>query len=249
MSETISVLIVEDEFLTSDAIKNNLEDVGYKVSGMARDAKEALSVLDKGETDIAILDMNIQGSRDGIWLAKQINESYKIPFIFLTAYSDKKTVKSAVETQPFGYLIKPFKKMDLYTSIELALKNFINFQVNEGLDIKSTIKDKPLAMEDYIFVKEKNVYKKVSMKDILYIKSELKYIEVYVGTKKYLLRYGLSEFLKTLPDNHFIQVHRSYVVNKNAVDLIGANYLVIQGNEIPFSSQRKEDIIKLFHFL
>ncbi|WCO02708.1 LytR/AlgR family response regulator transcription factor [Psychroserpens ponticola] len=249
MSETISVLIVEDEFLTVDAIKDNLEDVGYRISGIARDAKEALSILDEGETDIAILDMNIQGARDGIWLAKRIKESYKIPFIFLTAYSDKKTVKSAVETQPFGYLIKPFKKMDLFTSIEVALRNFVDFQFNTELDIQSTIKEKPLAIEDYIFIKEKNIYKKIAMKDILYIKSELKYIEVYVGTKKYLLRYGLSEFLKTLPENHFIQVHRSYIVNKNAVDQIGINYLVIKENEIPFSNQRKEEIIKMFHFL
>ena len=249
MSETITVLIVEDEFLTADAIKENLESMGYRVVGIARDANDALKILDKKETDIAILDMNIQGSRDGIWLARTINDIYKIPFIFLTAYSDTRTVKSAIETKPFGYLVKPFNKMDIYTAIEVALQNYNEIQKQQGLQIGSTLKEKSLHMDDYLFVKDKTGYSKVGIKNILYVKSELKYVEIHTVKKKYVLRYSLAELLEIMPNDHFIQVHKSYIVNKNVVDHIGINYLLINGHEIPYSSQRKEELLKAFNFL
>lgn len=248
MSDAVHVLIVEDEFLTADTLKTYLEDFGYCVTGMARDAQEALSILEEGNTDIAILDMNIQGPHDGIWVANTINEKYKIPFIFLTAYSDKQTVKSAVKTKPFGYLIKPFNKVDIFTAIEVALEKFSQIQQQSDLNVENTISEKQLHLNDFLFVKEKNGYRKITVKDILYVKSELKYIEIYVSQKKYVLRYSLSEFKDILPDE-FIQVHRSYIVNKNAVEYIGANYLQVASNEIPFSLQRKEEILKVFNFL
>jgi len=249
MSKAINVLIVEDEFLTADTLKDYLIEFGYQLSGIARDAQEAESILDKEKTDIAILDMNIQGSRDGIWIAQLINEKYKIPFIFLTAYSDSQTVQSAVETKPFGYLIKPFNKMDIYTALEVALQKFQQIESSVELKIESTLKNKELGLNEHLFVKEKNGYGKILLNDILYIKSELKYVEIYVQKKKYVLRHSLTEFMNFLPPEHFIQVHRSYAVNKQAVEYIGSNYLKIEGNDIPFSNQRKEEIISAFNFL
>jgi two-component system, LytTR family, response regulator len=248
MSEPLHVLIVEDEFLTADTLKNYLVDFGYNITGIARDAQEALAILEEGNTDIAILDMNIQGSRDGIWLAHSINERFNIPFIFLTAYSDTQTVKSAVETKPYGYLVKPFNKVDIYTALEVAIEKFSEIQEQSDLMVESRIKEKHLTSSDYIFVKEKNGYRKIAVKDILYVKSELKYIEIYLAQKKYVLRYSLSEFNEILPDN-FLQVHRSYIVNKNNVEYIGPNFLLVSGHEIPFSIQRKEEILKVFNFL
>jgi two-component system, LytTR family, response regulator len=249
MSEMVNVLIVEDEFLTADTIKGYLEDFGYCVTGMARDAQEAIGIIELGKTDIAILDMNIQGSRDGIWLAKMINEHYRIPFIFLTAYSDSQTVKNAVDTKPYGYLVKPFNKTDIFTAIEVALQKFNQLETYQQLDFKKSLDQKKFSWGDPLFVKEKNGYRKVLLKDILYIKSELKYIEIYVKSKKYVLRYSLSDFIDLLPSDNFIQTHRSYVINKHFVEYIGPNYIMVEGNEIPFSTQRKTELLKAFNFL
>lgn len=249
MSEAVNVLIVEDEFLTADTLKGCLIDFGYSITGMARDAQEAVDVLEKGTTDIAILDMNIQGSRDGIWLAKMINDRFRIPFIFLTAYSDNQTVKSAVETQPYGYLVKPFNNTDIFTAIEVALQKFNQLEAFNDLNIENSSDKNELDWEDPLFVKEKNGYRKILLKDILYIKSELKYVEIYVKSKKYVLRYSLSDFIELLPSKHFIQIHRSYAVNKHFVEYIGPNYIMVEGNEIPYSSQRKAEIVKMFNFL
>lgn len=248
MNATLQVLIVEDEFLTADTLKNYLEEFGYAVSGMARDAQEALSILDKGTTDLAILDMNIQGARDGIWLAHQINEKHQLPFLFLTAYSDNATVKSAVETKPYGYLVKPFNKSDIYTAIEVALEKFHQLHKKVSIPEENQAIDKPLSLDDYLFVKEKNGYQKIGVKDILYIKSELKYVEIHLPEKKYVLRYSLSELDRALPES-FIQIHRSYIVNKESVEYIGANYVLVNKEKLPISLQRKEAILKAFKFL
>lgn len=247
MTGPISVLIVEDEFLTAESIKDGLEEMGYIVSGMARSAAEACEIMDEGSVDIVILDISIHGKKDGIWIAEKINEDYQLPFIFLTAFSDKQTVQSAIATKPYGYLVKPFNKVDIYTSIEVALKNFA--QSNVGINIPSDGLDQPLEMGESLFVKQKHLYIKIKVADILFIQSELKYVQIHVASKKYLLRYNISDLLKILPVDHFFQTHRSFIVNKDAVDNIGANFLMVNGYEIPISTGRRDEIVKMFRFL
>ena len=84
MEKNIRILIVEDEFVTLDLLRDYLEESGYEVSGDAMSAEEAITILEQGQTDFALLDINIKGYRDGIWLAEQINKKYQIPFIFIT---------------------------------------------------------------------------------------------------------------------------------------------------------------------
>jgi CheY-like chemotaxis protein len=86
MEKNIRVLIVEDEFFTLDMLRDYLEESGYEVSGDAMSAEEAITILEEGQTDLALLDISIKGNQDGIWLAEQINKKYRIPFVFLTAY-------------------------------------------------------------------------------------------------------------------------------------------------------------------
>ena len=250
MESGISVLIVEDEFMTLNNIKESLTEVGYQIAGMAKNAKEAIHVLETEQVDIAILDINIQGDKDGLWLANYINENHHLPFVFLTAYNDEKTVKSAVNTQPYGYLIKPFNTIDIYAAIELALKNFEKANQNKkGLVVESTVKDTPIKIDDHLFLKESHLYSRVKIKDILYVKAEQKHVILSTESKKYDLRYTFLEVLEILPKEHFIQTHRSYIVNTNEVEHLGANFLLINGTEIPISSKRKEDVLKRFKFL
>ncbi len=247
MKDSLNILIVEDEFLTSDEIKECLQGFGHQVVGVARDAEEAIHLLENTEADLAILDMNIQGSRDGIWLATYINSHYQLPFIYLTAYSDDRTVQDALETNPYGYIVKPFKKEDIHTAVELAIRHFRRDHEKQPLLAETELKT-PLSSDDYLFVKEKNGHDRICVKDILYVKSDLKYVEIHLQGRKYLLRYNLSDFLRFLPVE-FLRVHRSYAVNKHMVERIGANYVVVKGIEIPLSTQRKEELRQEFRFL
>lgn len=120
----IRVLIVEDEVLIAQDIKACLKREGYMVQAIAYDKAEALSELAKRTVDIVLLDINLEGRQEGIDIAKIINQRYKIPFIYLTSYANSSIVNLAKQTHPMGYIVKPYKREDIITSIKIAVHNF-----------------------------------------------------------------------------------------------------------------------------
>ncbi len=104
-----NILIVEDEKIIALDLQRRLERFGYSVIGMASDGAEAISLARERSPDIILMDIMLAGSMDGIEAAKQIRAQLAIPVIFLTAYTDEKTLERAKEVEPFGYIIKPFK--------------------------------------------------------------------------------------------------------------------------------------------
>lgn len=241
----IRILIVEDEYITMETLTTVLTDMKYSISGDAMSAVEAIQVLDKGETDFAILDINIKGEYDGIWLAQQIKEKYKIPFIFLTAFGDKATVKRAIEAEPHGYLVKPFNKTDIFTAIEVALINFAQHSKTvsqESVASDNVDDESALIIKDSIFIKDDYAYVKLKINEILFIKSDKNYLEIYLENKRHLVRGKLSEFVENMPPDDFIQVHRSYVICLSAIDSLGANFVKINATEIPVSSNYKDNL-------
>jgi CheY-like chemotaxis protein len=118
------VLIVEDEFIIAEDLKEILLELGYRVTGIAKDIEEAKNKLTQEVPDIALLDIRLRAGDDGIDLARFIRKNYKLPIIFITSYSDKDTLNQAKQVKPDGYLVKPIEKGDIFSSIEIALSNF-----------------------------------------------------------------------------------------------------------------------------
>ena len=119
----IKVLIVEDEPLIARNIAMYLRNHDYEVSGIAHDPEEALYQLNRNPPDFVILDINLETERDGIHLGEHINRHCFIPFVYLTSYSDKGTLERAKQTNPYGFIVKPFNEKTLYATIEIALAN------------------------------------------------------------------------------------------------------------------------------
>ena len=120
----IKVLIVEDEAIIAADIESILSNLGYQVVGIAKNGDRALDLFSSLRPDIALLDINIKGSLNGIDLAKIIREKFGFPFIFLTSYADAETLTAAGSTMPYGYIVKPFTDKDLKSNIEIALARF-----------------------------------------------------------------------------------------------------------------------------
>jgi two-component SAPR family response regulator len=129
----IKVLIVEDELIIAQDMIDILEKMNYDVMENAMDAEETFEILSRDTPDLILLDINLSGSRDGIEIAKEINEKYKIPFIFTTSYTDIATLERAKQVNPLNYLIKPFKPEQLYTAIEIAMNNLEKAVSTQGL--------------------------------------------------------------------------------------------------------------------
>jgi DNA-binding LytR/AlgR family response regulator len=249
MSDQVRILIVEDEFITMDALRDALTGMGYGISGDAMKANDALSILDEGQTDLAILDIHIKGARSGIWLAEQIRERYHIPFIFLTAFGDKQTIADASRTQPGSYLVKPFVEQDLHAAIELALNTYaslapLSASVPSVPSVPET-QQSQLLINDSVFVKDDLVYRRISVADLQYIQSFRNYLELNVGQgKKYVLRSTLKDFLAQLPPDVFIVTHRSYAVNLRLVNRIGGNFVGIDDHEVPMSREVRQEVVQ-----
>jgi len=121
------ILIVEDEKIIALDLQRRLERFGFSVVGMAASGAEAIELASEREPDIILMDIRLEGDMDGIEASKLIRARFAIPVIFLTAYTDERTLDRAKEVEPFGYILKPFKERELYTTIDIALyKNSID---------------------------------------------------------------------------------------------------------------------------
>src|SRR4030042_3763700 len=119
--EQISILIVEDDAITVLNLKELLAFRGYRMIGPALNGQEAIEAAERERPDLIIMDVILDGDLDGIDTALQIQSRLDIPVVFLTASTNDENLKRAQETDPYGYLIKPVKKYDLYSAIETAL--------------------------------------------------------------------------------------------------------------------------------
>jgi len=115
------VLIVEDESLVALDIASALKKEGYTVTDCVENAEDAYEAIETELPDLIMMDINIDGPINGIEASRRINTIHNIPIIFLTAYNDKNTIDEAISTSPKSYLIKPFKRQELYASVALAL--------------------------------------------------------------------------------------------------------------------------------
>lgn len=115
------LLVVEDESIVAMDIKHRAEGLGYDVLGIAASGEEAIKKTEENQPDLVLMDIVLKGKMDGIQAAQEIRERFDIPVVYLTAYSDEKTVGRAKLTGPFGYIIKPFEDRELHSAIEVAL--------------------------------------------------------------------------------------------------------------------------------
>ena len=119
----VTIIVVDDEPLIAHDICGIFEDEGYNVLEPAHDYEDAIIQINKGNPDLAILDINLQAEKSGIDLAQTIKEKFNIPYIFLTSYSDEATLEAAQEVSPYGYLVKPLQKPSLLSTAKIALSN------------------------------------------------------------------------------------------------------------------------------
>jgi PAS domain S-box-containing protein len=115
------ILVVEDEPIVALDLQQEVEQLGLSVVGQAESADEALMAAEENRPDLALMDVRIVGSMDGIQTARLLREAYGIPVIFLTSYSDEPTIKRAAREMPYGYLTKPFQRRELKAALELGL--------------------------------------------------------------------------------------------------------------------------------
>ena len=162
--KNIKILIVEDELIIAKDIEATLSDLGYSVSGIVSCGEDAVSHVEAHKPDIVIMDIMLEGELDGIAAAEKIHKQFSIPVIFLTAYSNEKTLDRAKTAKPYGYILKPFQETDLYTSIEIAIyKHRIERKLVEETEnaLAAIIGSTEVLLEDCSHQHDKEIFRRI----------------------------------------------------------------------------------------
>jgi len=208
------IIIIEDEVIIAENLRRIVTKLGYDVVAIANSYSEGIEVVNTYQPDLYLIDINLnEGKDNGIKLAEIINKVSNKPIIYITSNADAKTVNDAKLTKPVGYIVKPFNKQTIYSTLEIVFFNRSNFI-------------------DGINVRRKGDLVKVPFKDISHINANSVYVDIYTTKEILIHRITLIELLKTLPPN-FIQVHRSYIVNIDYIKSYNSSFLSLEIGKIP----------------
>lgn len=246
MDKTISLLIVEDDTLIAQDLKEILEEVGYTEIYRVRNYEKAVNILATKPVDLVLLDINLREVLSGIQLAEHINQQYQLPFIYITSYSDAATIAEVKQTKPAGFLLKPYSKPLLLASIEIALFNFSNHTNAAEIPAQSTLPEdveSDLIIGNHLLVKDNYHYIKVCLADIFWFESDKNYVLIKTADKKYMIRCSLKKLLDHLPTSDFVKCHKQYIININQVESFSADNVTINGDAIPISRAAQEEVL------
>ena len=124
-------LIVEDETLIAEELSERLKRFGFSVIASVDTADEGIRIATTERPDLVFMDIRLKGKKDGIQAAAEIRKRVNVPIVYLTAYSDRVTLDRAKETEPYGYVLKPFHERELQVAIELAMHRHALEQKNQ----------------------------------------------------------------------------------------------------------------------
>lgn len=240
-----SVLVVEDESIVAKDIQQSLIKLGYNVVGTASTGEKALALANELRPDIILMDIMLKGPMSGIDTAAEIKKDLAIPVIFLTAYADESTLSKAKVTEPFGYIIKPFKEIDLHTSIEMALyKHGKEKDIVKERDLLYSIVENKDS-KDYIFVKSNSRLIKLNTKEIYYIEALKDYVVINTLNSRYTIHSTMKDIEKKMPLADFIRVHRSFIVRIDKIATIDLPNLILENEKkvIPIGGSYKDDLV------
>ena len=240
MKSPAKILIVEDEMIIGANISLQLTKLGYEVTGIVTRGEEALNHVKKHKPDIVLMDIQLKGNLDGIETVQLMHKEIDIPVIYLTANADQEHFDRAKSTNPYAFISKPFKKMDLEHAIELIIG-----KINSK---DSTVENddfcvSPFVQTDSIFVRRNERMIKIMIKDIYYFEADRNYCKIFAKNKDCLLVMTLKEIDEKLPPEHFLRIHRSFIINLTHVDEVAGSHVVIGRKAIPLSKSLRAELL------
>jgi signal transduction histidine kinase len=130
------ILIVEDENIVALDMRMRLEAMGYRVVDVVDSGERATESVARLQPDLVLMDIKLKGDQDGIEAASQLRERSEVPVIFVTAFTDERTLDRAKRASPYGYIVKPFHERELRIAIELAIyKHQLELSIRRARDI------------------------------------------------------------------------------------------------------------------
>ncbi len=238
----MDILVVEDESIVAKDIQICLKKLGYEVVGIVSSGEDAVEKAKEMEPDLIMMDIMLKGEMSGIDAASIIRKTQDIPVIFLTAYTDRDTVDRAKESEPFGYIIKPFKEIDIQTAIEIALyKHRRDLEVKKERDLYYNMVEKNDS-PDMMFVKANQRLVKIRYEDIFFIEALKDYVVINTAERRYTIHSTMKDIERKMPEKDFIRVHRSFIVRMDKIKEIDHSNVILESDKkvVPVGGSYKD---------
>ena len=236
------IFVIEDDQEIAESLIEMIEILGHTIVGHAISFEEAISGLDKNEVDLALVDIQLKGDKSGIDVAEKLKNTYKIPFIFTTAFADKETIAKAAQHSPYGYVVKPYSMKEINAAMEIAIANHQNITQLKNDEGK-------VFNNSNLFVKVNSSLVRIDLEDILFIEAKGDYVLFKTKEKGYIVHSTIKAIEEKLDDNKFVRVHRSYIVNITKIVDIEENNLLIEKLVIPISRSQKSNLLSKLNTL
>ena len=229
--------MLEDELLLASDLKGKLEELGYAIVHV-RSGEETFSALRKELPDLAILDIEVEGEMNGLEIGSYIKKTYNLPILYLTQFKDLQTFKLAKKIKPFSYLTKPVTLWDLVRTIELSLEH-------AAISVDEENKNYVLPKALYLKSSEQS-FERVSIDEILYLKADGSYTEIFTSQKRFLFSENISFYEKKLIAPQLLRVHRSWIVNLEKIDRIEEKNLLVNEQKVPIGKTYRKEVLRRF---
>lgn len=243
----IKILVVENELLTAERIRLCLNGAGYETN-VTNTGEKAIELTAEHDYSVILMDIKLDGNIDGITAAATILKGRHVPIIFITEVEDKSIFRTVKDMQPENYLIKPFPSDNaILYSVELAIHKQTQKTDDKGeLRVEHKI--------DAAFISQGGYNVKLNFDDILYIKANGAYTDIYYDTKEektdnyYRVSISSNHVVEQLNYSSLMKINRSYYINIKKVERTTKSSVFIRGTEINISPEHNENFKKRFLF-
>ena len=226
----MKILVVENEPFIAEDICGKLKQLGYVNISTTDTVDGALQLINKEKPNVALVDIALNGDKDGIELGKTLHQQ-NIPFFYLSETQHIETFERAKKTHPQANLVKPVSALQLRNSL---------------LEINSETTE--TKESSFIVVSHGGKKLKLDVLDIIFLKAARNNCEIHTSERRYLSSSPMNKVINKINSPHFIQVHRSYFINSSLVNYYQGNMIFMKGydEEIPLSSGFRQSFIDKF---
>jgi len=202
--ENLKILIVKSNLSFAIELEMLLLKWGCKNINIVDNGIEAFAILESSMIDIILMDIDINGSLNGIQVAEKIQNT-GIPIIYITGQKSEEYYERAKNTNLSSYIVKPFNSLTLKSAIETSM-------VSKPCETEEDIQ--------YFYVRRGKILKKILIEDIYLVISDANYCDLYHDSFKSTVKSSLKKILHQLPERDFIRVHNQYIVQVNKINEI-----------------------------
>lgn len=222
---SVRIYIVEDEPLITATIEVALKKNGYTIVGDSDNTADAIREITLFQPDLVLIDIRLDTEESGIEVAHELDK-LKIPYFYLTSQTDPNTLLKVKNTNPLGYIVKPFTEAGLRSSVEVGWSSYE--------------KSEP----EYLVFTTDGIKHRLNQEQILYLKAFDNYCYIYTETGRYLVPKTLKYLSGKLNPEKFFKIHRSYRVNISHISSVGNTTVWLEETEVPLARNFKKNLQK-----